>query len=189
MTPLGRKFEEALRYTHELHRDQKRKETDIPYISHLLSVCALVLEHGGSETQAIAALLHDGPEDQGGEATLAEIQKRFGAGVAAIVSACSDTMEVPKPPWRARKESYIAHLESVPKEVLLVSMADKLHNARAILADYRVIGEALWQRFSGGRDGTLWYYRALVTAYRRLEDGPLLHELDRTVGELEALAR
>src|SRR3954469_5390485 len=141
-TPLSPKFDEALRYAADMHRDQFRKgPAGIPYIAHLMSVAALVLEAGGTETQAIAALLHDGPEDRGGEKTLAEIEQRFGPDVAAIVAACSDTFEKPKPPWRERKERYIAHLADAPEDALLVSLCYKVHNARAIVSDYRVEGE------------------------------------------------
>src|SRR5262249_26895149 len=142
-----------LGYAHGLHRRQMRKgPAGIPYIAHLLSVSALVLEAGGSETQAIAALLHDGPEDRGGEKTLADINKRFGTEVAAIVNACSDTMEHPKPPWRERKERYIDHLADASEDALLVSLADKVHNARSIVSDYRVECDAVWDRFSPDSD-------------------------------------
>ena len=132
-------------------------------------------------------MLHDAVEDQGGDATRQEIIRRFGSEVAAIVDGCTDAETIPKPPWRERKEQYIAHLADAPASVLLVSSADKLYNARAILADYRQIGEALWDRFSGSRDGTLWYYRALVDAFRAHGRTPIVEELDRTVTELESL--
>lgn len=187
--PLSPRFSGALEYAATLHREQFRKGTTIPYIAHLLSVAALVLEAGGTEDQAIAALLHDGPEDQGGEATLRVIHERFGEPVARMVAACTDTYEDPKPEWRQRKEDYLAHLALVDDDALLVSMADKLHNVRAIAADYRVIGEAVWDRFSGAREGTLWYYRALVEAYRRRAPGPLLDVLDAGVTQLELAAQ
>jgi len=192
MTILSDRYAEAFSYALELHRNQPRKETEIPYVAHLMAVSALVLEHGGTEIEAIAALLHDAVEDQGGPPTLAEIKRRFGDEVAAIVEACSDTDKVPKPPWRKRKEDYVAHVRRAPASVRLVSAADKLHNARAILADYRVHGEALWSRFKGGKDGTLWYYRALTEAYRLAEveaaHERLAADLDRVVSELEGLA-
>jgi hypothetical protein len=148
-------------------------------------VCSLVIDAGGTEDQAIAALLHDAPEDQGGLALLAEIEQRFGASVAEIVEACSDTFDDPKPPWRPRKEAYIARLEEESPYVLLVSLADKVHNARSILADLRTDGEALWDRFSGGRDGTLWYYRRLAEVLLRLlPENALAQELDRIVGQI-----
>lgn len=187
MTPTAR-FRDALTYACELHADQKRKGTDIPYVAHLLAVASLALEHGASEDEAIAALLHDAVEDQGGRATGDEIRRRYGDAVADIVQACSDTDVQPKPPWRERKEAYVAHLEHAPRAVRLVSACDKLHNARAILADYRIHGDALWSRFSGGRDGTLWYYRALAAGFLRLLPGPLADEIDRVVSDLERLA-
>jgi len=189
---LSNRYAEAFAYALELHRKQVRKGTDIPYVSHLIAVSSLVLEHGGSEVEAIAALLHDGVEDQGGPPTLAEIKRRFGEEVAAIAQGCSDTDLTPKPPWRKRKQDYVAHVRHASRSVRLVSTADKLHNARSILADYRQLGEALWSRFTGGRDGTLWYYRALVDAYRSAAGEPtplpLIAELDRVVSELEQQA-
>jgi len=186
--PLSERFADALVYATRLHAGQARKGSGVPYIAHLLGVTALVLEYGGDEDTAIAALLHDAVEDQGGAATRAAIAARFGEPVAAIVEGCSDTDVVPKPPWQARKEAYIAHVAGAPPPVLLVSASDKLHNARSLLADYRQVGETLWDRFTGSRAGTLWYYRALVTAYRQTAAPPaLVDELDRTVTELERL--
>jgi GTP pyrophosphokinase len=185
---LSERFENALLYATRLHASQTRKGNGVPYVSHLLAVASLVLEAGGGEDAAIAALLHDAAEDQGGHETLADIRARFGARVADIVAACSDTFEEPKPPWHERKRAYIAHLRDAPAEVLLVSCADKLHNARAILRDYRTCGERLWTRFSGGRDGTLWYYRALVEHYRRAPSPPaLLDDLEQVLSELDRL--
>lgn len=182
------RFAEAFAYANALHAGQLRKGTPVPYIAHLMSVAALVLEDGGDEDEAIAALLHDAVEDQGGQATRAEIVRRFGARVAAIVDGCTDADTIPKPPWRARKERYLAHLGEAPEDVRRVSLADKLHNARAVLADYRAQGEALWPRFKGGREGTLWYYRALVEAFRPHGERAMLAELERTVTEIERLA-
>jgi (p)ppGpp synthase/HD superfamily hydrolase len=185
---LSSRFEDALGYAARLHAEQVRKGTGVPYIAHLLAVTALALEYGADEETAIAALLHDAVEDQGGAATLEAIRQRFGARVAEIVDGCSDTDVTPKPPWRARKEAYIAHVRVAPPDVRLVSAADKLHNARSILADYRVLGDALWDRFTGGKAGTLWYYRALVDAFRAAGPSPLVEELARVVDELAALA-
>jgi (p)ppGpp synthase/HD superfamily hydrolase len=189
---LSDRYAEAFAYALELHRNQPRKETEIPYVAHLMAVSGLVLEHGGSEIEAIAALLHDAVEDQGGPPTLAEIQRRFGDEVARIVEGCSDTDATLKPAWRKRKEDYVAHVRRAPASVRLVSAADKLHNARAILADYRVHGESLWARFRGGKEGTLWYYRALADTYRSAlvegDHGRLVAELDRVVSKLEKLA-
>ena len=147
-TGYGERFEDALRYAARTHARQWRKGTTIPYITHLLAVAAIVGEHGGTETEVIAALLHDAVEDQGGAPRLQEIRERFGDEVAAIVQECSDTDRTPKPPWRERKEAYIEHLAGAAPSARLVSAADKLHNARAILADYRERGDALWSRFN-----------------------------------------
>jgi (p)ppGpp synthase/HD superfamily hydrolase len=185
---LTARFEEALVYAAQLHARQLRKGTTIPYISHLLAVTALVLENGGDEDEAIAALLHDAVEDQGGAGTREEIRRRFGDTVASIVNDCSDTDIIPKPPWRERKERYIAHLREATPSVRLISAADKLHNARAILSDYRQSGESVWHRFNGGKAGTLWYYRAVTDALRARAETPLVDELDRVVTEIEQLA-
>lgn len=182
------KFEEALGYAAHVHRDQNRKGTNIPYVTHLLAVAAIVGENGGTESEVIAALLHDAPEDRGGEARLEDIRKRFGDEVAEIVAGNTDTFENPKPPWRERKEAYVAHIAHAPRSVRLVSAADKLHNARSVLADLRSVGDALWQRFNGGKEGTLWYYRALVEAFEAAGSNPVVEELDRVVNELERLA-
>jgi len=187
--PLSPRFAEALGYAAELHAVQLRKGSRVPYVAHLLAVASLVLEDGGGETEAIAALLHDAVEDQGGPPTLAEIRRRFGDEVAAIVEACSDTDEDPKPPWRARKERYIGHLRSAPETVRRVSNADKLHNARSLVADYRAVGEQLWERFNASRDETLWYYRSLIDVFRETGGGAMTVELDRVVSELERLIR
>ncbi len=149
---------------------------------------AIVLEHGGDEDEAIAALLHDAIEDQGGAATRDQIQRRFGDRVAAIVEGCTDADTMPKPPWRERKEKYIAHLATAQRSVLLVSAADKLHNARSIVDDYRQHGELLWQRFTGGRDGSLWYYREVTSALQARLPGQLTDELRRAVDELVRIA-
>jgi GTP pyrophosphokinase len=185
---LSTRFEEALVFATQLHAGQTRKGTTIPYISHLLAVTAIVLEHGGNEDEAIAALLHDSIEDQGGASTREELRRRFGDSVVEIVDGCTDTDVMPKPPWRERKEAYIAHISVASAPVRLVSAADKLHNARAVLEDYRIVGEALWKRFNGGKEGTLWYYRAAVDALRKAGMSPLIEELDRVVSEIECLA-
>jgi (p)ppGpp synthase/HD superfamily hydrolase len=184
---LTARFEEALVYAARLHAGQVRKGTNIPYIAHLLAVAGIALEHGATEDEAIAALLHDAAEDQGGQATLEEIRKRFGDAVAEIVAGCTDSWKIPRPRWRKRKEAYLAHLPEASESVRLVSAADKLHNARSILADYRELGESLWGRFRGGRQGTLWYYRSLVETLRGVGPPRLVEELDRVVSELECL--
>jgi (p)ppGpp synthase/HD superfamily hydrolase len=173
---LTERFERALVFATRLHRDQRRKGSGVPYVSHLLAVCELTLEYGGDEDEAIAALLHDAIEDQGGAVARAEILKKFGARVTEIVDGCTDTDESPKPAWRARKENYIRHVEVASASVRLVSACDKLHNARSLLMDYRVFGEDLWSRFTGRRDGTLWYYRAMVNALRSAGSSPVVEE-------------
>jgi (p)ppGpp synthase/HD superfamily hydrolase len=183
---LSPRFEDALIYATRLHATQTRKGSGVPYISHLLAVAGLVLEAGGDEDHAIAALLHDAAEDQGGLATLAAIRMRFGDAVADIVAACSDTFEEPKPPWHARKRAYLDHLRDAPPAVRLVSCADKLHNARAIAADYRHHGEALWQRFNAGPDDILWYYRELSAIFTARGPERLAAELALVVAELHA---
>ncbi len=181
------RIDAALVYARQLHSGQVRKGTQIPYVSHLLAVASLVLEAGGGEDEAIAALLHDAVEDQGGSPTLAVIRERFGETVAGIVEGCTDTYVVPKPPWRARKEAYVHHLRRAAPAVRLVSLADKLHNARAIVSDLRRHGHALWDRFNGGRDGTLWYYRAVADALEGTESAWLVEELQRVVDEMDRL--
>jgi HD domain len=170
---LTDRFDEAFLYAHRLHRQQWRKGTRIPYIAHLMTVAALVIEHGGNEDQAVAALLHDTAEDQGGAATLLEVRTLFGDTVAEIVSDCTDAWTEPKPEWRARKEAYVEALPMKPARSLLVSLADKTHNAEAILFDFQSLGDALWDRFNGGRDGTRWYYNALVNVFSNKMPGRL----------------
>ena len=184
----GEKFEDALIYATQLHREQTRKGSEVPYITHLLAVAAIVGENDGTENEVVAALLHDAPEDRGGKDRLEDIRARYGDEVAEIVDGCTDTYEDPKPEWRPRKEAYLAHVAEAPPSVRLVSAADKLHNARSILADLRAVGNELWDRFNGGREGTLWYYRALVEAYAGVGSNPIVEELDRVVQEIEALA-
>jgi len=186
---LTRRFEQALLFATRKHAGQTRKGTPTSYISHLLSVAGLVLEAGGDEDLAIAALLHDVVEDCGGAPMLKEIQRRFGKRVAHVVEGCTDTDLTPKPPWRQRKEDYLKRLRTADADVRLVSAADKLHNARTILTDYRECGEAVWERFQGKRGGTLWYYRALLGEFRRGKSSRLLNELERVVTELESLTR
>jgi (p)ppGpp synthase/HD superfamily hydrolase len=154
-------------------------------MSHLLAVASLVLENGGSEDEAIAALLHDAVEDHGGARRLKLIQAEFGETVAIIVDGCTDTYEDPKPAWEKRKKAYLVHLSKQPASVRLVSAADKLHNARCILADYREEGEKVWQRFNAPRDKILWYYRSLVEVYREAGSSPLVEEVARVVETLE----
>src|SRR5215213_6069665 len=160
-------FGNALEFAARLHEKQTRKGSDTPYISHLLAVTAIALDYGATETEAIAAILHDAVEDQGGQEALEEIRRRYGDQVASIVEACSDTDESPKPPWRERKVAFVERLRTEPYSVRLVVAADKLHNVRDVLRAYRVHGDDLWSQFNGGRDGTLWYYRAVVDALKQ----------------------
>jgi (p)ppGpp synthase/HD superfamily hydrolase len=188
---LTERFDDALVFASRLHAGQIRKGSRTPYIAHLLAVTAIVLEHGGTENEAIAALLHDAVEDQGGQRTLDEIRRRFGQEVAAIVLGCTDTDQVHKPSWRPRKERYIARLPHEPYAVRLVAAADKLHNAGSVREEYRTLGDALWAHFTGGREGTLWFYRAvsdaLMASLRPREESlhHLLDQLEWTVSVLE----
>ena len=186
---LSARFSEALTLAAALHRHQVRKgPRKIPYIGHLLAVTAIVLEYGGDEDQAIAALLHDAVEDQGGSPTLATIRHLFGPAVAEIVEGCSDTDVVPKPPWKQRKECYLAHLNEAPPGVLLVAAADKLANALSILKDYRELGEALWSRFQCTREESLWYYRSVLRVLQTRQAPPrLVEELERVIAHIERL--
>ena len=185
---LGPRFLKGFLFAAEKHAGQTRKTTTIPYIAHLMGVASLVLEFGGDEDMAIAALLHDVVEDCGGAPMLKEVRRRFGSRVAKIVDGCTDSDIDPKPPWRGRKETYLRHLKSADAETRLVSAADKLNNARSILADYREVGESIWERFNGGREGTLWYYRALVQEFGRGRPNRLMRELELAVEELEMRA-
>ena len=183
-------FVEAVQYAAKKHSTQTRKASEIPYLGHLLSVAGLIIEADGTETQAIAALLHDAAEDQGGEETLAEIREKFGADVATIVDECSDTFETPKPPWRQRKESYIRHLPDASDDAILVSLADKLDNARTMLRDFRAHGDELWQRFTVQDPQLhLWYYRSLLEVYTDRVDNWMADELRDVIDALENAIR
>ena len=163
---LSERFDRAFLLAAELHRTHTRKGSDTPYLAHLLAVTALAIEHGADEDQAIAALLHDAVEDQGGLPTLERIRVACGDRVAHLVEALSDATTMPKPPWRQRKDQYLAHLAVSSPDVLLISASDKVHNARSIVEDHAVVGARLWQIFSGGRDGTIWYYQSLAAIFR-----------------------
>ena len=185
------RFEAALLYAHQVHQGQRRKGTGIPYIAHVLGVAAIAMEYGADEDEAIGALLHDAAEDGGGEATLAEIRAQFGDAVADIVLGCSDSLvEDPedKLPWRERKENYLAHLDNASAAVCLVSAADKLHNVRSITRDFREHGDAIWDRFQGRRDGTLWYYETVADVLIRRHRTPLTRDLQDEVDELLKIA-
>ena len=183
------RFDRALAYAAVIHAGQVRKTNNVPYIAHLLGVASIALEYGADEDEAIAALLHDAGEDAGGEGRIADIRARFGDKAAKIVEGCTDSLTIPKPEWRERKEKYIAHLESADAPTILVSAADKLYNTRAILRDLRREGDGVFDRFKGKKEGTLWYYRALVIAFRKHGENELIDELDRVVTEVERLSR
>jgi GTP pyrophosphokinase len=185
---LSPRFTSALAYAAELHQEQERKVSGVPYVAHLLRVAGIVLEYGGSEDDAIAALLHDAVEDQGGMPVLDEIRRRFGDAVAETVLGCSDAHVRPKPPWRDRKQAHVDHVAAASPSVRLVVAADKLDNARSLLREYRVRGESLWNFFHGGRDGTLWYYEAMLAALKAAGAAPLVEEFERTLAEIKRIA-
>lgn len=189
---ISEKYQHALQYCTTLHKDQVRKGSGIPYISHLLSVSCLIWENGGDEQTAIAGLLHDAAEDQGGEETLAEIEHLFGSQIASIVRECSDSLvatEEEKQEWRIRKKNYLQSLPGKSGAALLVTLADKYHNAASILQDYRRIGDQLWDRFHGKKDGTLWYYQQIIQMLaNKCSKQYLFQQLKHTVAEIHSLA-
>ena len=184
---LGLRLQKAFRYAAEKHAGQTRKQSAVPYLSHLMAVTSLVLEGGGDEDMAMAALLHDVVEDCGGMPRLREVRKMFGTRVAKIVEGCTDSFSDPKLPWIIRKQEYLQRLKHEDDETRLVSASDKLHNVRTVIADYREHGESIWKRFSGGRDGTLWYYRALSDEFQRRKPNRITRELAIAVQELEKM--
>jgi len=187
--PLGKRFDRALLYATAAHATQFRKGTRRPYIAHLLGVTAIVLTHGGDEDDAIAALLHDVVEDQGGKPRLRDIRRKFGSRVANIVEGCTDSDTEPKPSWRERKENYLHHLRTANASIRLVSAADKLYNASEILSDFRLHRHSVWARFKGGKKGTLWYYGEVVKILRAKGPKELVGELNRVVSDLKAASR
>jgi (p)ppGpp synthase/HD superfamily hydrolase len=184
---LGKRLQQAFRYAARNHAGQARKGTAVPYLSHLMAVTSLVLEAGGDEEMAIAALVHDVVEDCGGMPRLREIRKQFGPRVAKIVEGCTDSFGEPKPEWIERKKDYLREVKHADRETRLVSASDKLHNVRTILADYRQDGEKIWSRFNGKKEGTLWYYRALSDEYAR-QPNRITRELEIAVSQLERAA-
>ena len=185
-TPLGPKFEEAMIFANRIHAKQKRKATGAPYMAHILGVTANVLEDGGSEEEAIAALLHDAAEDQGGEEILLTIREKFGEKVEQIVRECSDTLVSPKPPWKERKENHLHAVETALPETLRIMQADKVYNARNLQRTLIEQGPQTWQNFKGGREGTLWYFRQMHTLLSRTHSGYLMGELARLIEVLES---
>jgi (p)ppGpp synthase/HD superfamily hydrolase len=188
-TKLGRRFEQALKLAMQLHRKQKRKISRTPYFSHLMEVAALVLQDGGSEDQAITALLHDAAEDQGGRAILQQIKRQFGNDVAEMVEACSDSLDLVKSPWQERKERHLAHLQNAPQGAYRVLLADKICNGRSLLRNLRQDGPRVWGYFNGGKEGTLWYYRAMYQLLSAKQPGVLADELRWVIEEIEAFAQ
>lgn len=181
----SQRFDEALTWANELHRDQKRKGKDVPYINHLMAVASLVGSNGGDEDQVIGALLHDAIEDCIGEVDdiQDQIRDKFGERVLEIVDGCTDAYEDPKPDWPERKQAYLEHLRELSDDspVLLVSLSDKVHNARSILRDLRKHGDELWGWFKGKHAGTLWYYNTLAGIFEDKQPGYLADELRRVV--------
>lgn len=184
--PLGDRFEAALVHATRLHAKQLRKGTQIPYVSHLLAVAALALEQGADEEVAMAALLHDAVEDQGGLTVLEEIRRRFGDRVAGLVMECTDATTFPKPPWLERKKAYLAHLAEASDEARLISLCDKLHNAGAMVRAFREDGETLWERFNATPAETAWYYRRVLEILGERGGLPFLEDLRAVVEDLEA---
>jgi (p)ppGpp synthase/HD superfamily hydrolase len=185
---LTSRFEDALIFAFNLHKDQTRKSMPVPYFAHLMGVASLVLEAGADEDTAIAALLHDAVEDRGGIPTLDEIRNRFGMHVAEIVDQCTDAYTTPKPPWQERKEQYLEKLRLASPEARLVSVADKLYNVRTICDALRLYGDKVWDRFNGGKEGSLWYYRTLLDVYRLTGSDLTTDAYARAVEEMENLA-
>ena len=183
---MSHRFIEAVEFANELHGNQVRKGTNAPYISHLLIVAGLVLQHGGDEDEAIAALLHDTVEDCGGKPVMEKIRERFGDKIAGLVDGVTETDVRPKPPWKERKNYYIAKIKNANPSVRLISCADKIHNLRSILFDYRTVGEKVWDKFKADKSETLWFYRSLVDAFRESGDSrPVFVEMERILNELE----
>ena len=183
---LGGRFLAAVDLAAEIHSG-RRLGTEIPYMAHLLVVTGLVLEDGGDEDEAIAAMLHDSVEDGGGRPVLERLRREFGERVAEIVAECSDTLDPQgdRRSWRERKAAYVAHLPDVYDDgVLRVALADKVHNARSIVRDYRAEGQALWDRFTNkSAEDQLWYYDELLSFFSERRPGPLVEDLQRAVDE------
>jgi hypothetical protein len=186
---LSGSFEDALIDAKRIHARQLRKSTETPYFSHLMAVSSLVLEDGGCEKEAIAALLHDAAEDQGGKSMLRLIEERHGKKVAGFVSECSDTFETPKPDWYKRKRDYIAHIATASEGAVRITAADKLHNARCIVTDLLVKGDlSPFDRFSVPMRDTLWFYTEVTQAcFQRLPESRLVLSLVQTVAELDGI--
>jgi (p)ppGpp synthase/HD superfamily hydrolase len=186
---LGKRFEDALIYASHVHVGQRRKDSQIPYIAHPMSVSGLVLYDGGDEDEAIGALLHDAAEDQGGHERLADIRTRFGDRVALLVEGCSDSLEDPKPPWQERKDTFLERLrKETDRGVLRIALADKVDNTRSMLRDLHVVGDELWSRFNAGRNEQIRYYSELISIFRGKTESPMVDELEEVVGEIRGLS-
>ncbi|MDA0204619.1 MAG: HD domain-containing protein [Acidobacteria bacterium] len=183
---LSERFQEALAWTSALHRRQARKGPAVPYVAHLLAVCSLVLEAGGDEDEAIAALLHDAVEDQGGVPRLEEIRSRYGDRVARIVDGCTDAYDSPKPAWQKRKQDFISSLDQAMESVVLVVAADKLHKAQSTIESLKAEGPLAWERFRG-RERAMWYYQQITVAIERRGESSLTRRLRSAVDALESL--
>ena len=187
---LSLRFDNALQLAHEIHRHQVRKDGTVPFIAHVLGVASIVLDYGGTEEQAIAALLHDTLEDADPQAWPTgalerQLEARFGPAVLAIVRDCTDTTEHPKPNWLGRKLAYVQHVAQAPESSLLVSAADKLHNVRGIARGYADVGDEVWSRFKATRAQTLGYYRGLADIFVVRLQSTLAADLDMAVSALE----
>ena len=185
MPTLSSRFDAAFAYAHETHATHTRKGSDVPYLGHLMGVASIVIDDGGTEDEAITALLHDAAEDCGGRERLEDIRARFGDAAARIVEDCTDSWTTPKPPWAQRKQRYAEHARTLPPASLRVSAADKVHNAYAILRDLRNVGDRAWEQFNASPDDVVAYYQSLVRAYREAAGGRLVDELDRIVRAIE----
>ena len=183
------RFRYAFDYAATLHAADLRKGNRIPYLSHLLEVCSIVMRYGGNEDAVVAALLHDAAEDHGGKPRLVDMQRNFGKTVASIVEECTDTTSRPKESWEVRKRNYVKHVPAASRGGLLVSAADKLANVRAILADHYIVGDEVYKRFKRPKRRTLWYYNALSRAFTTHFPGDLSKELRRTVAELNRVSK
>lgn len=183
---LTDRFDQALVFASRVHRPQRRKGTDVPYVSHLLAVCALVLEHGGNEDQAITALLHDAPEDQGGEDMFGRIRDEFGTRIASLVAACGEPPALKDASWRERKEAFLRNLVDAPADARIVVAADKVHNLTCLLNDLRLLGDVVFDRFNGGNAGTLWYYGRLAETLAPRVPSSLALRLTESVRALQA---
>lgn len=186
---LSERFEEAFLLANQLHAEQKRKGTSIPYISHLIGVASLVMEDGGDEDEVISALLHDAVEDQGGKKTLELIRDEFGNHVARIVEGCTDSFRFPNFTWIKRKERHLEKLADGSPAVIRVALADKLYNARSLTRDLRTVGKSVWDRFNCTPDQMLWYYNQLVLLFQMKSTSPNVFELNRTVMEMDSLMK